>query len=68
MNFQNFKFDDIDIIPADVKNISLLAFFAYFLLLMICRKNLLQSLMIFLTIFQELVKLGGFVGLIFVFM
>ena len=55
MKLQKFEFGVSDATLANAKNIWRLIFFAY-----LKRKNLLQSFMLFLTTFHELMKLWSF--------
>ena len=56
---QIIQFSESDVISANVQNISLLVLFAVFLLVL-WRKNLLQSLKVFSNIFHELMNLLSF--------
>ena len=53
IKFQSFEFSVSDVIPVAVTNIPHLVFFAFFLLVL-WRKSLLESVIVFLTIFHNL--------------
>ena len=58
MELQNFEFDVNDVIHANERNIPLLLFCIF--LLILWKQNALQSFLMFLSIFNEFMKSGSF--------